>query len=122
MSDFLIDNKLFYKPAYYFVILFNTIIFALFISGIFQYKPDIVVEMNFFVKYLFAIFLVYRFNPFRKDKIQLTELDKIVCFTLGIYIIILSTLTLIVKHSISLKKYLQLHQLSDKTVDSIHVL
>ena len=125
MSDFLIENKMFYKLAYNFVIFVNLVIVILvilFLAGTIVKTPFIFIEMNFFVKLLFALFLVYRFNPFRKDKIEFTDLDKNICFSIGVYIIVLSFLTLLARHSPKFKQYLETNSVTKKSVDIIHII
>jgi hypothetical protein len=101
MKDILIDNKEFYNFELNFLIFFSFITkatFVLFIIGFFQKKNDYMVEFNFIVKILLALFLIYRFNNYRKYKIEFTELDRKVCYSAGIYIILISFFDLINKY------------------------
>lgn len=98
MSDILIDNKHFYNFELKFLKFFSFITkltVVLFIIGFFQSKPVYMIQFNFFVKIILALFLIYRFNNYRKLKIEFTELDRKVCFSAGIYIILISFLDLI---------------------------
>lgn len=93
MSDILIDNKKIYNlelNVLFFINFITKFAFVLFLIGIFQNKPLILVRFNFVVKIILALFLIYRFNKYRKTKIHFTELDRKVCYSLGIYIIIIS--------------------------------
>jgi hypothetical protein len=98
MTDILIDNKKIYNFELRFLDYFNfitkvTIILSF--IGFFQTKPLLIIEFNFAMKIILALFLIYRFNDYRKSKIQFTELDRKICYSAGIYIIIVSFVDLI---------------------------
>jgi len=98
MSDILVDNKNFYNFELKFLTYFSFITkftVVLFLVGIFQNKPYILIQFNFVVKVILAFFLIYRFNSYRKHKIEFTELDRKVCYSAGIYIILISFLDII---------------------------
>lgn len=98
MSDILIDNKKFYDYELKFLNYFSFVTkltVILFLIGIFQNKPYILIQFNFVVKIILALFLIYRFNSYRKHKIEFTELDRKVCYSAGIYIILISFLDFI---------------------------
>ena len=98
MNDILIDNKEFYNfevKFLDFISIITKVSFVLFIIGFFQSKNDYIVQFNFIVKIILALFLVYRFNNYRKHKIEFTELDRKVCYSSGIYIILISFFDLI---------------------------
>jgi hypothetical protein len=97
MSDILIDNKDFYNFELNFLIYLSFITkvtVILFIIGIFQNKPTFLLNFNFVVKLILAVFLIYRFNSYRKDKLRFTELDRKVCYSSGIYILVISFINL----------------------------
>jgi hypothetical protein len=98
MSDILIDNKNLYNFEVNFLKYFSFITkftVILFIVGFFQSKPTYIIQINFVVKIILALFLIYRFNSYRKHKIEFTELDRKVCYSAGIYIILISFVDLI---------------------------
>lgn len=93
MGDYLIDNKQLYNFELFFLHLISWITrltLLLFIVGVFQTKPRGIVEFIFFNKICLALFLIYRFNNYRTNKIIFTELDRKVCYSSGIYIILIS--------------------------------
>jgi hypothetical protein len=93
MSDILIDNKKIYAFETQFLHLFGLLTkltMVLFLIGFFQTKPSWFLEFNFGVKVILALFLIYRFNSYRKQKIEFTELDRKVCYSAGIYILLIS--------------------------------
>jgi hypothetical protein len=98
MSDVLIDNKDFYNfelKFLNFITFITKASFVLFIIGIFQNKIDYISKFNFVIKVILALFLIYRFNSYRKEKIRFSELDRKVCYSAGIYIITISFFDLI---------------------------
>jgi len=93
MRDILIDNKKLYNFEVKFLQYFSFITkltVVLFIVGFFNSKPSFIIQFNFVVKIILALFLIYRFNSYRKHKIEFTELDRKVCYSAGIYIILVS--------------------------------
>jgi hypothetical protein len=93
MSDILIENKFIYNLELNFITLFSwisKIILFLYIVGFFQNKPSQFVETTFFFKVIIALFLIYRFNDYRKKQIHFTELDRKTVYSAGIYILLLS--------------------------------
>jgi hypothetical protein len=102
MSDILIDNKKFYDFELKFLTFFSFITkltVVLFIIGFFQQKPTFIVQFNFVIKIILALFLMYRFNKYRKDKITFTELDRKVCYSAGLYIILISFFDFIIHYT-----------------------
>jgi|UniRef100_A0A6C0EYP0 hypothetical protein len=74
--------------------IFTFLIFALLFIGILQQKPLYFIEFVFLFKLFISIFLIYRFNDFRKN-IKFTDLDRKVCFLAGINLLIISFADLI---------------------------
>jgi len=92
-KDILIHNKDIYKFEYNFLVVFSFITkltLFLFIFGFISNKPLWLMQFNSVVKVFLALFLVYRFNRYRKYKIEFTELDRKVCYSAGIYILLIS--------------------------------
>ena len=93
MADVLVDNRNIYNLEinfiYYFSILTKVII-VLFFVGVLHDKPDIYVKINCIIKFFLGLFLIYRFNRYRNTKITFTELDRKICYSVGIYIIVIS--------------------------------
>jgi hypothetical protein len=93
MSDILIDNKNIYNFELYFLKCLSVvtkIVVVLFFVGFLTDKPKFILEINFVIKFLLGLFLIYRFNKYRKNKITFTELDRKICYSVGIYIVIIS--------------------------------
>lgn len=98
MADWLVDNPVFYNNAHFFINYFEYIsqlVLILFVIGFFTNQPSSFLAVNFVIKIVFSLFMIYRFNSYRKNKIQFTELDKQICFSAGIYIFAFSFLDII---------------------------
>ena len=93
VKDPLIDNPSLYHFETNFLHYFGwltKIVVLLFFIGFFQEKPTLYVYFNFLVKICLGLFLVYRFNKYRKYHITFTDLDRKVCYSAGIYILFIS--------------------------------
>ena len=98
MSDWLVDNPFFYENAYIFITYFGWIsklVWTFFIVGVFTDKPTLYLTVNFFIKVMLSLFLMYRFNSYRIHKIRFTELDRKVCYSAGVYILMISFMDLL---------------------------
>jgi hypothetical protein len=107
MSDWLVDNPLFYDNATFFIHYFGyitNIVVILFIIGFFSNQPAGFLAINFFIKILFSLFLIYRFNSYRKNKVQFTDLDRKICFSAGVYIFTFSFIDVIQTYVERLRK------------------
>ena len=112
MGDLLIDNRNFYQFEIHFLHYFGwltKITFFLFFIGFFQKKPMLFLEFNFCIKVLLALFLIYRFNSYRKQKIEFTELDRKVCYSAGIYIFMISFIDYLDEYTEKIKKKVQIY-------------
>jgi hypothetical protein len=87
------------------------IMFILLFVGILQKEPTFFVEFVFLFKVGISLFLIYRFNKFRKD-IKFTELDRKVCFAAGVNILLISFADLIQEYTKKIKDYLNTSTLS----------
>lgn len=90
--DILVDNKSIYKFEYNVLHYFNIVMIAMvgfYLFGITQTESSYILQVNFVLKILIALFLVYRFNRYRY-KINFTELDRRVAHSAGWYILFIS--------------------------------
>lgn len=81
-------------------------IFVLLFLGLLQKEPTYFVEFTFLFKVGISVFLMYRFNDFRKE-VKFTELDRKVCFLAGVNIFFLSFADLIKEYTDKLKSLIQ---------------
>ena len=61
-----------------------------FIYGIIISDSNLFMELNFIIKVLIALYLIYHFNDFRNAPVKFTSLDKKICYSAGIYLFIFS--------------------------------
>ena len=83
------------------------IMFILLFVGLLQKEPTFFVEFVFLFKVCISLFLIYRFNHFRKD-IKFTDLDRKVCFAAGVNILLISFADLIQEYTKKIKNYINL--------------
>ena len=87
------DNPFLYKLHYYFIKSFDIItilIIILYTIGIINTEPVDFIKFNYFLKILLGFYLIYRFNSFRKNPIEFTDIDRKICFSAGLFIIVIS--------------------------------
>jgi hypothetical protein len=92
-SDYLLDNKWVYSilsKLVHFSDIFIIGFIVLFIIGAVSVTPNYFFNIYFATKIFFASYLLYRFNSYRVQPITLTELDRKIIFSAGIYIFIFS--------------------------------
>jgi hypothetical protein len=82
------------------------IIFILLFVGIIQKEPTYFVEIIFIFMIFICLYLMYRFNDFRKN-IKFTEIDRKVCFVGGTYLFFLSFADLIQVYTVTIKDKIQ---------------
>ena len=114
MSDILVDNKSIYNIEISIVKLFSytsKIVLVLFLIGVFQEKPLYIIELNYILKIIIALFLVYRFNSYRKHPIAFTELDRKVTFSAGMYILVISFVDIITYYTHEIRSKITPHTL-----------
>lgn len=63
----------------------------IFVYGLVYNEPILFIQINFLIKVIIGIYLIYKFNDFRNHKsITFTVLDKKICYSAGIYLLIFS--------------------------------
>jgi hypothetical protein len=81
-----IENKLYKVQNFWFnvFIILSYSLYILFAIGIFKSAPQYLEKLDYYVKIYISVFLLWRFNPFRK--IHFTELDRKIAFSAGIFL------------------------------------
>jgi hypothetical protein len=79
------DIHSFQEKLFSFVIFFTYLLYFLIFFKLFGDAPVYLHYLDMFFKTYIALFLVYRFNPFRK--VQFTDLDRRVSFSAGLFIL-----------------------------------
>jgi hypothetical protein len=62
----------------------------LYITGFLNSKPPYILQINYVLKISLSLFLIYRFNSYRKEKITISELDQKIIFSIGVYVLLFS--------------------------------
>ena len=81
------------------------IMFFIFVYGILYNIPSIFIQINFTIKVLISLYLMYKFNDFRDHTFKITLLDKKICFSAGIYLFIFSFADVINSYLIEIKLF-----------------
>jgi len=68
-----------------FFIIFTYVSYIAGIIGAFSINPMFVGKVDFYAKLYICIFLLVRFNPFRKDT-KFTSLDRKIAFSSGVFL------------------------------------
>jgi len=81
-----INNNLYKIQDFWFnvFIVLTYMLYILFAVGIFKSAPQYLESLDYYVKIYISLFLLWRFNPFRK--IHFTELDRKIAFSAGIFL------------------------------------
>jgi hypothetical protein len=76
--------------------------------GLWMSAPKYLILLNNIVSIYICLFLLYRFNPFRK-KIQFTELDRKITFSAGLFLFTTKIMNIINPYFTEAKHFLQDH-------------
>ena len=79
------------------IIIINILV-LLTVLGISKTAPTYLDTIEFYIKIYVCLFLIWRFNPFRKIK-KFTNLDKKIAFSSGMIILTTSVLTNILEYN-----------------------
>jgi hypothetical protein len=80
--------------------------FLLFLTGFINDHPPLLIEVNNIIKICLSVFLIYRFNKFRKPAIVFDKLDRVVIYSIGIYILVISFSEIILKTTLYFRSYI----------------
>ena len=92
------------------VIFLNYLFYFLIILGLSSSAPKYISTFHFYLQIYISLFLLYRFNPFRK--IQFNELDRKVAFSAGVFIITTTAIGKFVANY--LKKYINKESINNQ--------
>jgi hypothetical protein len=95
-------NKELYKiqdTAFNIFIITSYLLYSLFAFGLFTSAPQYLERLDYYVKIYISLFLLWRFNPFKK--IEFTELDRKISFSAGIFLFTTSAVNQILVHYFS---------------------
>ena len=81
--------------------------FVLFVYGTFKNNTAIYVKLNFFISVSIGLYMVYKFNHFRKV-FKISLLDKKICAYAGFYILVFSFADVITLYSDKIRNYIKI--------------
>ena len=78
----------------------------IFMYGLIQNAPLIFIQVNFLIKVFIAMYLMYRFNDFRRIT-TITLLDQKICSSAGVYLFIFSFADVITAYFNKIRDYIK---------------
>jgi hypothetical protein len=87
------------------IVVITWILYILIALGLSANAPQYLDDLHSFIKIYISLFLIYRFNPFRR--IKLTNLDAKIAFSAGIFLLATTAINgIIQKYLLYLKQYI----------------
>ena len=94
------------NQAYDIVVYITWILYIVIALGLSANAPEYLDELHSFIKLYISLFLIYRFNPFRR--VKFTGLDAKIAFSAGVFLLGTTAIDGIIKNYLSaLKEYIQ---------------
>lgn len=94
------------NQAYDIVMYITWILYIVIALGLSANAPQYLDELHSFIKLYISLFLIYRFNPFRR--VKFTSLDAKIAFSAGLFLLGTTAIDGILKAYLSsLKQYIQ---------------
>lgn len=81
-------------------IITSYILIILSFLGLYDYAPNILSNIDYYVRIYICLFLIWRFNPLR-SYIEFNELDRKIAFSAGLFILTTTFLGDMIAHFIS---------------------
>lgn len=75
----------FQDKAYDIIVYITWVLYLVIALGISANAPQYLNELQYYVKLYVSLFLIFRFNPFRK--VHFTELDAKIAFSAGVFLL-----------------------------------
>lgn len=97
----------FQSNAFTFTIYLSWILYLSIALGLYANAPEYLDTLHSFVKVYISLFLIYRFNPFRR--VRFTELDAKIAFSSGLFLLGTTAINQILENYVStIKNYFSL--------------
>lgn len=94
------------NQAYDIVVYITWILYIVIALGLSANAPQYLDDLHSFIKMYISLFLIYRFNPFRR--VKFTGLDAKIAFSAGVFLLGTTAIDGILKNYLSsLKEYIQ---------------
>ena len=85
----------------------TTILYIIIALGLSASAPEYLDYLNSFIKIYVSLFLIYRFNPFRR--VRFTGLDAKISFSAGVFLLATTAMASVLKNYLSeLKEYINI--------------
>jgi len=68
----------------------SKVYFVLFLFGFLDVQPELLLQINYVLKVLISVYIIYRFNTWRKENVTFTNLDRKLVVSLSVYNLLLS--------------------------------
>jgi hypothetical protein len=89
------------------IIYLTWILYIAILFGVSSKAPQYLDDLQYYVKIYVSLFLIYRFNPFRR--VRFTGLDAKVAFSAGVFLLTTTTINSILENYLSIiKQYLNI--------------
>jgi hypothetical protein len=75
----------FQTRAFNIVTVVSIVLYIVVALGVWSRAPQYLEDLQYYVKIYVALFLIYRFNPFRN--IKFTNLDRKIAFSAGVFLV-----------------------------------
>jgi len=94
-----------HNKAYNIIIYITWFLYVVIALGLSANAPQYLEDMQYYVKMYVSLFLIYRFNPFRR--VTFTGLDAKIAFSSGVFLLATTAInTVLQKYITDLKQYL----------------
>ena len=101
---FNIDIHRFHNNAYDIIIYITWFLYAVIALGLSANAPQYLDDMQYYIKMYISLFLIYRFNPFRRT--TFTGLDAKIAFSAGLFLLATTAInTVLQTYLTNLKQY-----------------
>jgi hypothetical protein len=98
------DIHNFQNKAYSIVVYVTWILYISIILGLSANAPQYLDDLQYYVKMYVSLFLIIRFNPFRK--VRFTELDGRIAFSAGVFLLATTAINTVVQTYLNRAKQL----------------
>ena len=106
----MIFNKnihIFQTNVFNIIIYLSWILYIAILFGLSSKAPQYLDDLQYYVKIYVSLFLIYRFNPFRR--VKFTGLDAKIAFSAGVFLLATTTVNSILQNYLSIiKQYLHI--------------
>ena len=109
---FNIDIHRFHNNAYDILVYITWFLYVVIALGLSANAPQYLDDMQYYIKMYVSLFLIYRFNPFRR--VTFTGLDAKIAFSAGLFLLATTAInTALQKYITELKQYLDFLKLTN---------